>query len=46
MQLSELRQRGVNEIAQALKQQHEDSNRSSLDWESVALTAELQRPGN
>ena len=39
IQLSELRQCGVNEIAQALKQQPEDSKPGSLDCVSAVLTS-------
>ena len=38
VQLSELRQRAVNKIAQALKWQQEDSNLGFLNWESCVHT--------
>ena len=42
--MRELLQRGVNEIAKASKQQQDDSNPGSLDWEADILTATVPHP--
>ena len=44
IQLSELWQRGMKEIAKASKRQLEDLNPGYLDWEPDALSAMLPRP--